>query len=90
MASNKASVPADHGGGLDDQHDGVEPAPVEGTRQHYKQDPICGGESWSLDLSLKDQDLMSESQDLRVTLVTGHQQQPKPGDQQPEQVRHER
>ena len=57
-----------------------EPAPVEGTRQHGQDRPVGRGEPRSLDLALEDEDLMAKSEDLGVTLVTGHEQQPEPSD----------
>ena len=90
VAGDKASVPADHRGGFDDQHHAVETATVERTRKHRKDGPIGGCESGSLDLSLQHEDLMTKSQDLGVSLVTGHQQQPDTGNQESEKVRMDR
>lgn len=77
MVGDEASVPADHGGGLDDQHDAVEPATVEGTRQHAQDRPVRRGEPRSLNLPLEHEDLMAKREDLGVTLVTGHEEQPE-------------
>ena len=90
VAGDEASVPADHGGGFDDQHHLAETAPLEGTREHGEDGPVGGCESWSFDLSLQNEDLMAKGEDLCVTLVTGHEQQPETGDQESEQVRQDR
>ena len=79
-------MPADHGGQLDGQHHAVEPATVEGTRQQGQDRPISGYEFWPIDLSLENEDLMAKSQDLRVSPVAGHEQQPETSDQEPEQM----
>jgi hypothetical protein len=55
--------------------------PVEGTRQHGEDRAVSGCESWAIELSLENEDLMAKSQDLRVSLVAGHHQQPEPSDQ---------
>ena len=81
MAGDEVTVPADHGGGLDDQHHATETRPVEGTRQHGQDRPVSGYESWPIDLSLENEDLMAKSQDLRVSFVAGHEQQPETSDQ---------
>jgi hypothetical protein len=78
VAGDKAAVPADHRGGLHDQHHAVELLAVEGTRQHAQDRPVCRGEPRPLDLPLEDEDLMAEGEDLGVALVTGHEQQPQP------------
>ena len=77
VVGDQASVPADHSGGLDDQHGAVEPPTVEGTRNHREDRPVSGCESWSLNLSLEDEDLMAEGEDLGVMSVAGHKQQPE-------------
>jgi len=74
VAGDEASVPADHGGGLDDQHHTAEACPVERTRQQGQDRPVRRREPGMLDLALQDQDLMAKGEDLRVTLVTGHEE----------------
>ena len=90
VAGAEASVPPDDGGRLDDQHDAVEPATVEGTRQYGQDRSVCRSEPWSLDLSLEDEDLMAKRQDLGVTLVTGYEKQPEPSNRSSKQVREDR
>ncbi len=90
VARDEPSVPADHGGGLDDQHHPVETAPVKATGQYRKYGPVGGCESGSLQLSLQNEDLMAQRQDLGITLVTTNQQQPHTRNQKPKQMRHDR
>ncbi len=59
VAGDKSTVPADHCGGLDDQHYASEPLPVEGTREHSQDGAIGWGELGAFDLSLEDEDLVA-------------------------------
>ena len=52
----------------------AEGRPVEGLSEHGQDRPVCRSEPGMLDLALQDQDLMAKGEDLRVTLVTGHEQ----------------
>ena len=81
MAGHEAPVSADHGGWFHDQHHGCESVPVEGMRDHGQDGPVGGRESGPVDLSLQNQDLMAKGEDLGVTFVTGHQEQPETSDQ---------
>ena len=83
-------MPADHGGGLDDQHDPDQASPVKATRQHSEDHTNCGCEGGSLELSSQNEDLMAQRQDLGVALVTAHQQQSHTGNQKPEQTQYDR
>ena len=74
VAGDEAAVQADHRGGLDDQQHTAEACPVEPTRQHGQARPVRRRDPGMLDLTLQDQDLMVTGEDLRVTLVAGHQQ----------------
>jgi hypothetical protein len=90
MAGHEASVPADHGGGLDDQHHVSHPARAERTRQYGQECPVGWDESWSLGLPLEDEDLMAEGQDLCVTVVTGYKEQSETRDQETRHLRQHR
>lgn len=83
-------MPADHSGGLDDQHLAPEPRPVEGTREHGQDCPVRRSEPGPIDLSVQNVQLMAKSKDFGITLVTGHQEQPETSDQAPQQVRKDR
>ena len=53
VAGDEASMPADHGGGLDDQHHPDQASPIEATRQHSEDHTICGCEFGPLELSFR-------------------------------------
>ncbi len=74
-------MPADHGGWLGGQHHAPEPLSIEGAREHGEDGPVGTGEPGTLDLSLQHQDLMTKGENLGVTLVAEHQQQPETSDQ---------
>ena len=42
------------------------------------------------DLSLENEDLMAKRENLCVTLIATHQEQPEPSDHEPKQVRKDR
>ncbi len=90
MAGDETPVPAEHGGRFHDQHHASESRPVEGSREHSEDGPVGRGEPGTLVLSLQHQDLMAKGEDLGVTLVAAHQQQPDTGNEQSEQVRQDR
>ena len=71
-------MPTDHRVWFDDQHHVSQSLPVEGTRQYGQDCSVGRGEPRSLNLALEDEDLMAKGQDLGVTLITGHHQQPEP------------
>ena len=83
-------MPADHGGGLDDQHHRLEASPVKGPGQQGEDGSVGGSEARPIDLSLQNKDLMAQREDLGVTLVAIDQKQPDAGNQKPEQVREDR
>ena len=64
VAGHEASVPADHGGGFDDQHHPLEASPVKGPGQHCEDGPVGGSEARPINLSLQNKDLMAQR--LRV------------------------
>ena len=68
MAGHEASMPADHGRRFHDQHHPNQASPVKATRQHGENGPVSGCESGPLDLSLQDEDLMAQGQDLASRL----------------------
>ena len=81
---------ADHGGGLDDQHHSVEASPVEGPGQQGENGSVGGSETRPVRLPSQDEDLVAQGEDLGVTLVAAHQEQPDTGDKQSKQVRQDR
>jgi hypothetical protein len=89
-SSYETAVPANHCRRFHDQHHLVEAAPVERPREYGEYGPVGGGEPRPIDLSLQDQDLMAKGEDLCVTSITGHQQQPETGNQETEQMCKER
>ena len=54
----------------------AEVARVKATRQQGENGPVSRCQSGPLELSSQYEDLMAQRQDLGVTLVTTHQQQP--------------
>ncbi len=86
MAGDESSMPAEHGGGLDDEEHLAEPAALDGLRQHREDGSVGLGQPWPLHLALEDQDLVPQGQDLGVAAIAGHRQQPDTGDEQPQNV----
>ncbi len=81
MTGDEAPVPADHGGGLHDQHNLAESSTIERPREHSEHSSVGRCELRAVDLALQDQDLMAKSENLSVTLVAGYQQQPETSEQ---------
>jgi hypothetical protein len=69
VAGDESTVPTDHRLGLHDQHDLRQPGSSEGGRQDREDRAVGVGEARLVDLSLQDQDLMSQREDLSVSLV---------------------
>ena len=86
MSTQKKSV----GGGLDDQQHRVEASPVKATGQQGENGSVGGSEARPINLSLQNEDLMAQRENLGVALVTTDQKQPEAGNQKPEQVRKDR
>ncbi len=59
VAGGEAPMPANHGGGLHDQHYGRETRPVEGARQHGQDRSVRRSEPGALDPALEHHDLMA-------------------------------
>jgi hypothetical protein len=59
VAGDESAVPADHGLGLHDQHDLVQPRSFEHGRQHGEDGPVGVGEAGPVDLALQHEDLMT-------------------------------
>jgi hypothetical protein len=81
-AGDEPAVPSDHGCRSHDQEHLAESASVEHAGEGGEDRAIRVGESGPVDLALQDQDLLAQSEDLRVTLITGREQPPKAGAQQ--------
>ena len=63
---------------------------VPGVGPHCEDRSICGCEAGPLELSPQNEDLMALRQDLDLTRVTTHKQQPHTGNQKPKQMRKDR
>ena len=70
VTGHEAPVPAQHGARLHDQQQPGETAAVQGLGQHREHSPVGAGEPGPFDLTLQDQHLMAQSQDLRIASVT--------------------
>ncbi len=81
VPGDEAAVPADHRRRSHDQHHVVETSPVERLRKEGEHGPVARCELRAVDLALQDEDLVSKSENLCVTLVAGHQQQTETSDQ---------
>ena len=83
-------MPADHRRRLHDQHHPNQTSPIEATRQQGEDGPVSGSKAGPLNLSLQDEDLMAQRENLGVLAITTYQKQPDTGNQKPEQVRKDR
>ena len=70
-SGDEAAVPPDHGGRLHDQEHFPQTRPVERGGQHRQDGAVRLVEDWSGDMSLQDEDLEAQREDLGVTLVAG-------------------
>jgi hypothetical protein len=80
-AGDETVVPADHRRRSHDQHHVVETSPAERLRKEGEHGLVARCELRAVDLALRDEDLVSKSENLCVTLVAGHQQQTETSDQ---------
>ena len=82
-------MPADHGCWLHNQHDLAQPRPCEHRREDGEDGPVRIGEPGPVDLSLEDEDLMAECEDLSVAFVSGRDQPSQPADHELKECRTE-
>jgi len=78
VPGDESAVPAEHCVGSHDQQHLPEPAPVEHRGQHREDGSVGLGEPQPIDLTLQDQDLVAESENLSVALVTRGEQPTDP------------
>ncbi len=89
MPGDESAVPPNNGGGLDDEEHLGEPMTVDGLRQHGEDRAVGLAEPWTADLTLQDQHLMPQSEDLGIASIasqhershTGHEQTDEMGEQ---------
>ena len=82
-------MPPDHSVRFHDQEHLAEPAPIEHPGQHRQDRPVGFGEPGPVDLTLKNEDLMSEGNDLGITLIAGREEPADPREHQTDGRREE-
>ena len=69
MACDSSSMPSEHGFGFDDQERVALTCPCHDGPENPKDRAVGVGEVWSVDLTLKNEELVAERKDLGVTGV---------------------
>jgi len=83
VAGDEAAVPTNDGRGPDDQEHLGEPSTVQRSGDRGEDRAVRFGEPGSGDLTLQDQDLVAEGEDLGVTLIASREQPAEAGHNEP-------
>ncbi len=86
MPGDESAVPPNNGGRSDDEEHLGEPMTVDGLRQHGEDRAVGLAEAWAADLTLQDQDLMPQSEDLGIASIAGQHEKSDTGHQQTDEV----
>lgn len=81
VVGDETTVPTDHRRWSRDQHDLAQSSAIECPREQGEHGAVGGSELRAIDLSLQDEDLVAKSEDLGITLVTGHEQESETSNQ---------
>jgi len=83
---DESAVPPNNGGGSDDEEHLGEPMTVDGLGQHGEDRSGGLAEPWTAELTLQDQHLMPQSEDLGIASIAGQHEKSDTGHQQADEV----